>query len=96
MIIQDHVLKQNLENMFGNTTTDSIRHNGCLAGAVAREYHEDLSRRGVLEIFDTKTPKQKVAEVLLGSADAPVYFNFPTRIGTKNYIDGGISGTFTV
>ena len=33
-----------------------------------------------------------MSEVLLGSSDAPIYFEVPSKIGHRNYIDGGVAG----
>ena len=89
--------EETLDNMFGNTETNDILFNDCLAGAVAREFNQDINNPDILEIFDSKTNPQLVKEVLLGSSNAPIYFNIPTAIGTKhgepkNYIDGGLEG----
>ena len=47
----------------------------------------------MLEIFDTMSePQQIVTEVILGSGNAPLYFEVPSKIGNCNYIDGGILG----
>ena len=47
----------------------------------------------LLEIFDSKSePAQLVSKVLLGSSDAPIYFEVPSKIGNRNYIDGGVAG----
>ena len=88
-------LKQEVLKKFGTTLTEDIEHNGCLAGAVARQFNEDPARPDLLEIFDSKSePAQLVSEVLLGSSDAPIYFEVPSQIGHRNYIDGGVAGNF--
>ena len=87
-------LKEAVDEKFGTTLTEDIEHNGCLAGAVARQFNEDpINQPDVLEIFDSKSnPAQLVSEVLLGSSDAPIYFEVPSKIGHRNYIDGGVAG----
>ena len=89
-------LKQEVLKKFGTALTEDIGHNGCLAGAVARQFNEDsVNRPDILEIFDSKSePAQLVSEVLLGSSDAPIYFEVPSQIGHRNYIDGGVAGNF--
>ena len=89
--------EETLDEMFGNTETSDVFFNDCVAGAVARQFNEDINNPDILEIFDSKTNPQLVKEVLLGSSNAPIYFNIPTAIGTKhgepkNYIDGGLGG----
>ena len=89
--------EETLDEMFENTETSDVSFNDCIAGAVAREFNEDINDSDILEIFDSKTNPQLVKEVLLGSSNAPIYFNIPTAIGTKhgkpkNYIDGGLGG----
>ena len=82
-----------LNEMFENTLTSDINFNGCLAGAVAREFNQDINNPDVLELFDSKSGAQLVTEVLLGSSNAPFYFNIPSAIGPlKKYIDGGVGG----
>ena len=88
-------LKLAVDEKFGIALTEDIEHNGCLAGAVARQFNEDPARPDLLEIFDSKSePAQLVSEVLLGSSDAPIYFEVPSQIGHRNYIDGGVAGNF--
>ena len=86
-------LKKEVEERFGLTMTSDVEFNGCYAGAVAREFNEDPERPDLLQIFDSKCEiPQLVSEVLLGSSDAPIYFEYPTQIGLNKYIDGGIAG----
>ena len=86
-------LKLAVDEKFGTALTEDIGYNGCLAGAVARQFNEDPARPDLLEIFDSKSePAQLVSEVLLGSSDAPIYFEVPSKIGHRNYIDGGVAG----
>ena len=86
-------LKLAVDEKFGTTLTEDIGHNGCLAGAVARQFNEDPTQPDLLEIFDSKSdPAQLISEVLLGSSDAPIYFETPSKIGHRNYIDGGVAG----
>ena len=89
-------LKLAVDEKFGTALTEDIGYNGCLAGAVARQFNEDpINRPDVLEIFDSKSdPPQLVSEVLLGSSDAPIYFEVLSKIGFRNYIDGGVAGNF--
>ena len=89
-------LKQEVLKKFGTALTEDIGHNSCLAGAVARQFNEDsVNQPDVLEIFDSKSdPAQLVSEVLLGSSDAPIFFEVPSKIGLQNYIDGGVAGNF--
>ena len=88
------ILKKEVLKKFDTALTEDIGYNGCLAGAVARQFNEDsINRPDVLEIFDSKSdPAQLVSEVLLGSSDAPIYFEVPSQIGHRNYIDGGVAG----
>ena len=89
------LLRESVEEIVGTTTlTNEIKYNGCLAGAVVRQFNEDpMNKPDVLDIFDSKSkPAQVVSEVLLGATTAPIYFEIPYKIGTQNYIDGGISG----
>ena len=88
------ILKQEVLKKFEDALTEDIGHNSCLAGAVARQFNEDpINQPDVLEIFDSKSdPAQLVSEVLLGSSDAPIYFEVPSKIGHRNYIDGGVAG----
>ena len=84
-----------VEEIFGKTClTNEINHNGCIAGAVAHQFNEDpINMPDVLDIFDSKSePQQIVSEVMLGSGNAPIYFEIPSKIGNQNYIDGGILG----
>jgi len=81
-----------LNEMFGLTETSEIHFNGCLAGAVAREFNQDINNSDVLQLFDSKSDAQLVTEVLLGSSNAPIYFNIPSAIGLRKYIDGGVGG----
>ena len=88
--------EQAMEKQFGNTTTDEIHYNGCIAGAVAREFNENIDNPDIMTLFDSskKSTPQLVKEVLLGSSNAPLYFHIPSPIGLKNYIDGGVGGTY--
>ena len=89
------VLKAEVRRRFNGTLTKDVSHGGCLAAAVARQFNEG-SEPDILDIFDTESePEQLVEEVLLGSSAAPIYFEVPTTIGIRNYIDGGVAG-FTV
>ena len=92
------ILKQEVLKKFDTALTEDIGYNGCLAGAVARQFNEDsINRPDVLEIFDSKSdPAQLVSEVLLGSSDAPIYFEVPSQIGHRNYIDGGVAGNLFI
>ena len=86
-------LKLAVDEKFGTALTEDIGHNGCLAAAVARQFNEDPTQPDLLEIFDSKSdPAQLISEVLLGSSDAPIYFETPSKIGHRNYIDGGVAG----
>lgn len=86
-------LKEEVDKMFGRSRTCEVNHNGVVAAAVARQFNEDAQIPDVLEIFDSKSDHpQLVSEVLLGSADAPIFFEIPTKIGGRNYIDGGVQG----
>ena len=69
-----------LNEMFGLTETSEIHFNGCLAGAVAREFNEDVNNPDVLQLFDSKSGAQLVTEVLLGSSTAPLYFKIPVPL----------------
>ena len=86
-------LKLAVDEKFGTALTEDIGRNGCLAAAVARQFNEDPTQPDLLEIFDSQSdPAQLVSEVLLGSSDAPIYFETPSKIGHRNYIDGGVAG----
>ncbi len=89
------VLEKKLKEMFPDMLTDDvIQHSNCLAGAVARKFNQNTSDPDHLQIFDGKSfPIQLIWEVLKGSADAPVYFEIPTKIGCHNHVDGGIGGS---
>ena len=90
-------LKHAIEEVFGKTClTNEIGYKGCIAGAVAHQFNEDpINMPDILEIFDSMSePQQIVSEVLVGSGNAPIYFENPCKIGNQNYIDGGILGKF--
>jgi len=88
---QDEIKKE-VEKRFGRSRTDEVLHDGVVAAAVAKQFNEGEGQ-DLLEIFDSKSdPPQLVSEVLLGSADAPIFFEIPAKIGMKNYIDGGVQG----
>ena len=89
------VLEKKLKEMFPDMRIDDVyQHSNCLAGAVARKFNQNTSDPDHLQIFDGKSfPIQLIWEVLKGSADAPVYFEIPTKIGCHNHVDGGIGGS---
>ena len=48
-----------------------------------------------MQIFDClHKPSPKVKELLKATSCAPAYFESPTRMGLRNYVDGGITGDF--
>ena len=76
-----------------DSLTYEFNHEGCIAGAVAREYNEDAKRPDILRLFDSESdPVQRVLEVLLASSNAPFYFKTPSPIGKNKFIDGGVGG----
>ena len=86
-------LEEILNENFGNSMSNEVIHNGCIAGAVARQFNEDINHPDVLEIFDSKSEiPQLVQEIILGSTCAPMIFDTPRKIGLKNYIDGAVAG----
>ncbi len=88
-------LEEVLKQRFGKKTNlKSFNSSRCGAAAVARQFNEDPSQPDKLEIFDTIDPtiSHSVVEVLLASTCAPVYFDGPTKLNGKNYIDGGVGG----
>jgi len=88
---QDEIKKE-VEKRFGRSRTGEVLHDGVVAAAVAKQFNEGEGP-DLLEIFDSRSePPQLVSEVLLGSADAPIFFEIPAKIGMKNYIDGGVQG----
>ena len=92
------VMKEEALKIFGpNSETSDIKsNNGCLAGAVARQFNQCGIYHGQpehLEIFDSLSkPPQLTVEVLLGSSAAPIFFDIPRKIGLRDYIDGGVTG----
>ena len=98
-------LKKALVEEFGEETlTSSIHlHNRqVFAGAVAKPVDLpcrnpvifDGSDHGIPRvIFDESVQATKVQEVLAASCDAPAYFETPTTIEQKEFIDGGVGGT---
>ena len=92
------VMKDVAQIIFGpNSETSDIKsNNGCLAGAVARQFNQGGNHDGQpehLELFDSLSePPQPTVEVLLGSSAAPIYFEIPRKIGFRGYIDGGVTG----
>ena len=93
-----NVMEAEAQKIFGlNSETSDIKSiNGCLAGAVARQFNQGGNHHGQpehLEIFDSlSNPSQLTVEVLLGSSAAPMYFEIPRKIGFRDYIDGGVTG----
>ena len=87
-------LKDLVEKQFEGTMTYDAKHNGCLAGGVARQFKQNGENPDTLEIFDSAyDPPQKVSEILLASSDAPLYFEVPCEIGKRGpFIDGGVGG----
>ena len=90
-------IKEVLKKVFGDLYLTDIDKSSpkCVAAAVASEFNEDPKYPDKLEIFDTKNENQQylmARDILLASADAPVYFETPTKVGQKSYIDGGIAG----
>ena len=89
-----------IRTQFGDAKISDINYNGCVAGAVASQYNEDLDHPDVLEIFDsafdsTRDEKHipEVTDVLLASSDAPIFFEGPHKMyNKKQYIDGGVVG----
>ena len=92
--LSTRIFRHNVEGVFGKSClTNEIGYNGCIAGAVAHQFNEDPTMPDILEIFDGMSePEQIVSEVILGSANAPIVFENPSKIGNQNYIDGGILG----
>ena len=86
------ILKKILEQQFGvKTLLCKLTNNKCIAAAVARKIG---GGKDELVLFDTfKNNKcTPVVSALLASADAPIYFKTPVKIGDDSYIDGGIEG----
>ncbi len=90
------VLVEEITKIYGDTKTYEIGDkDGCIAGAVVREFNEDPSNPDLLQIFDcTSKPSPKVRELLKATTCAPAYFQTPTTMGLKNYIDGGVTGIY--
>ncbi len=88
------VLMEELTKMFGDTKTNEIGDkDSCVAGAVVREFNEDPNNPDLMQIFDfTNKPSPKVKELLKATTCAPAYSQTPTKMGLKNYIDGGVTG----
>ena len=42
--------------------------------------------------YRESNPSTLVREILMASSNAPIYFEIPSRIGEKNFIDGGVGG----
>ena len=62
-----------------------------VAGAVARQ----IGEKEELVLFDTRNESYKfykTHQVLLASSNAPVYFETPVKIGSKDFVDGGVGG----
>ena len=86
-------LKEVLEKQFGKQTLLSdLTNEGTIAAAVTRKIGESKDE---LVLFDTLSESYKLTPVvsaLLASADAPVYFKTPVKIGDSLYVDGGVGG----
>ena len=100
-------LKKSLVETFGEETkTSSINlHDGqVFAGAVTKPVEPcllpvifDGSVDGIPRvIFDESVQTTKVQEVLAASCDAPAYFEIPTTIEEKQFIDGGVGGMYLI
>ena len=85
--------KEKMNDIFGDTVVTKIQYNKCFAGAVAREYNENYEKPDVMKIFDPMASDAcRVREVLLGTSDAPLYFDIPSYIDDNPFIDGGVGG----
>ena len=63
-----------------------------IAAAVARKVSQ---YKDELVVFDTISEECKLTPVvsaLLASADAPIYFKSPVKIGESSFVDGGVGG----
>ena len=92
-------LEQELHKTFGNHKLGDVfpskKNNHCIAAAIAKEMTPNKREADVLEIFDTSNPNQQhfdIKSVLKASCDAPKYFEIPVEIGSKKYVDGGVTG----
>ena len=93
-------LENFVEELVGNAQAKWLNHEGsCIAGAVAREFNEDIKKPDIMRLFDTDIEiesytrgTQLVREILLASSCAPYYFEIPCPIGREYFIDGGVGG----
>ena len=92
-------LEQELHKTFGNHRLGDVfpskKNNHCIAAAIAKEMTPNKREADVLEIFDTTNPNQQdfdIKSVLKASCDAPKYFEIPVELGSKKYVDGGVTG----
>ena len=85
-----------LGDIFGGATLGDFNHLKCVAGAAALRCCEegDSAEGGGPELFDTRSvaDDHAVAAVLKAAADTPIYFETPTTIAGKRYVDVGASG----
>ena len=87
---QDNLQKVLLDQ-FGKSMLEDFRDSESVAGIVARK----IGQNEELVLFDTKNDHYKFYEtrqVLLATAAAPVYFKTPVKIGSHEYVDGGVGG----
>ena len=87
---QDNVNRVLLEK-FGESYLADFEESNSVAGAVARQ----IDQKEELVLFDTRTESYKfykTRQVLLASSNAPVYFETPVIIGSKEFVDGGVGG----
>lgn len=84
-------LKKVLSDQFGESMLGDFRDSKTVAAAVARK----IGPKEELVLFDTLSDTYtlyQTKQVLLATADAPVYFNTPVKIGHHEYVDGGVGG----
>ena len=96
----EDTLRMKFDDGENRAMTNNIVHksedNTCYAGAVARQFNENITKQDKCMIFDSKSnPPQFVSEVLLATSDAPFYFEIPSKLGLRNFIDGGVGGKYS-
>ena len=84
-------LQEVLEKQFEGSRLTDFEGSKCVAGAVARR----IGEKEELVLFDTRNDIYSgytAEQVLLATSNAPVFFKTPVRIGSNEFVDGGVGG----
>ena len=84
-------VKEVLVEQFHGSRLGEFKSSRSVAGAVARR----IGEKEELVLFDTRNDiysGYKAEQVLLATSNAPVFFKTPVRIGSNEFVDGGVGG----